>query len=349
MVRQSHRPHRLPTVTPARRSSRWAGWLLAGLLAGAGAVRAEERDTYTVKNAFREVVSHVTDSTVRVLCDGRRAALGAIVDADGYILTKASELKGDVQCQLWDGRRLAARTIGVSEEYDLALLRVEARELPAIAWSDADAPPVGSWLATPGMDKLPVAIGVVSVAPRRIERALPALGVVLDETADGPRIQEVVPDSGAAQAGLQRDDVITHLDSQRVTSRDGFIRSIRDRRPGEKVQLKIVRKGTEQSVEVVLGELAQLTLTLGSRDQFQNTMGGPLSERRAGFPVALQHDTVLQPNQCGGPLVDLEGKAIGINIARASRVSSYAIPASAIQPLLPELKAGKMVAATATN
>ena len=94
---------------------------------------------------------------------------------------------------------------------------------------------MGSWLATPGMDNLPVAIGVVSVAPRLIQRRLPALGVVLDETTDGPKVQEVVPDSGAAQAGVQREDVITHLDGQRMSSRDALIRGIRERRPGEKV------------------------------------------------------------------------------------------------------------------
>ena len=126
-----------------------------------------------------------------------------------------------------------------------------------------------------------------------------------------------------------------------------MIRSIREHKPGDKVQLKILRGDKEQTVEVVLGELAQLTL--GNRDQFQNSLGGPLSDRRAGFPLALQHDTVLHPNQCGGPLVDLDGKAIGINIARASRVSSYAIPASAIKPILDELKSGKLVTTTPTN
>ena len=49
-----------------------------------------------------------------------------------------------------------------------------------------------------------MAIGVVSVAPRFIERRLPAMGVILDEGEEGPKIHEVVPDSGAAQAGLQR-------------------------------------------------------------------------------------------------------------------------------------------------
>ena len=31
---------------------------------------------------------------------------------------------------------------------------------------------------------------------------------------------------------------------------------------------------------------------------------------------------------CGGPLVNLDGQCVGINIARAERVSSYALPSS---------------------
>ena len=73
-----------------------------------------------------------------------------------------------------------------------------------------------------------------------------------------------------------------------------------------------------------------------------NMYGGPLSDRRGGFEAALQHDTVLLPSQCGGPLVDLDGKAVGINVARAGRVESYAIAAAAVQPLLEELKSGKL-------
>ena len=42
-----------------------------------------------------------------------------------------------------------------------------------------------------------------------------------------------------------------------------------------------------------------------------------------------------------GPLVDLDSKTIGINIARAGRVETYALPAETILALLPDLKAGK--------
>jgi serine protease Do len=70
-------------------------------------------------------------------------------------------------------------------------------------------------------------------------------------------------------------------------------------------------------------------------------MGSELSQRRAGFPVVLQHDGVIRPTDCGGPLVDLDGRVVGINIARAGRVESYAVPSEAVIPLLGDLMAGK--------
>jgi serine protease Do len=48
---------------------------------------------------------------------------------------------------------------------------------------------------------------------------------------------------------------------------------------------------------------------------------------------------VLPPWLCGGPLVDLDGKVIGINIARASRVSTYALPSKLVKQLLGSLMA----------
>jgi len=66
-------------------------------------------------------------------------------------------------------------------------------------------------------------------------------------------------------------------------------------------------------------------------------LGGQLSTRRAGFPIVLQHDTVLAPDQCGGPIVDLDGNVVGINIARAGRVNSYAVPAEVVQKLIAKM------------
>ena len=64
---------------------------------------------------------------------------------------------------------------------------------------------------------------------------------------------------------------------------------------------------------------------------------GTLSKRKSDFPAALTHDIVLQAEQCGGPVLDLEGRAIGLNIARVDRTATYAIPASALRPVVAEL------------
>jgi hypothetical protein len=42
------------------------------------------------------------------------------------------------------------------------------------------------------------------------------------------------------------------------------------------------------------------------------------------------------------PLADLEGRVVGLNIARASLVGVYAVPSEAIRPLLADLMSGKL-------
>jgi S1-C subfamily serine protease len=60
---------------------------------------------------------------------------------------------------------------------------------------------------------------------------------------------------------------------------------------------------------------------------------GELSPRRSGFPAVFVHDAVLTRGSCGGPVVDLSGKIVGINIARAARHATYAIPSKSAQEL----------------
>ena len=62
------------------------------------------------------------------------------------------------------------------------------------------------------------------------------------------------------------------------------------------------------------------------------------SQRAEGFEQAIEHDTVLQPWLCGGPLVNLDGEAIGLNIARAGRVTTYALSSKLVKRLIENLK-----------
>lgn len=316
-------------------------WAIVGclLLSGFPALlSATERSHSKVLAAFRDVIKDPAQCTVRVFSDGRKAALGAVVDSQGFVVTKASELKGKLECQLQDGRRVSADIVGKDSSVDLALLKIDAAKLPSIAWADSPDASVGSWLITPGLEVDPVAIGVVSVGARKIAAPSGALGVQLDQKDDVARIEKVMPDSAAERAGMQNGDTVLKVNSKDIKGRQNLIETVRAFMPGERIDLLVKRGEKEMNLTVTLGNLA--TLFHGNeRAEFQNNLGGQLSERRAGFTLAIQHDTVLKPHECGGPIVDLDGKCLGINIARAGRVESYALPATLVREVVDKLKA----------
>ena len=66
--------------------------------------------------------------------------------------------------------------------------------------------------------------------------------------------------------------------------------------------------------------------------------GGRLSRERTGFGMALQTDVPFHPNQAGTPLVNLKGDVVGVNIARAGRIKSYALPVKVILDAMSRLE-----------
>ncbi len=76
------------------------------------------------------------------------------------------------------------------------------------------------------------------------------------------------------------------------------------------------------------------TAEIIERIETESRLGAILSDRKSEFPVVFQHDSPLFPEQCGGPICDLQGNVLGINIARESRAASYAIPTKHIKSSL---------------
>lgn len=68
---------------------------------------------------------------------------GVIVSDDGYVLTNNHVIANadDIQLLLYDGRVAKARVVGSDDETDLAVLKVDAGNLPAIRMTDADSRP----------------------------------------------------------------------------------------------------------------------------------------------------------------------------------------------------------------
>jgi len=301
---------------------------------------------------FQAVVAKANESTVRVLAEGKDAALGSVVFADGYVLTKASDLRGELAVKFHDGSNVPARLVGVHKATDLALLKVEKKGLTALTFADSKVAALGNWLAAAGVGSDPAGVGIVSVMTRtfskgemrefdRLNGNRGFLGVTLSQVAPaggGAEVDTVSKGGAAEKAGVKRGDVIRRVDGKSVESMEALQDMLNDYRPGQKVALSVNRKG----------ETVELSATLGgpppgaaSRGDIQNTMGGALSNRRGGFERVLQTDMVVDPKNCGGSVVDLDGRVIGVCISRAGRVETYVLPGEVVRPLIADLRAGK--------
>jgi len=309
-----------------------------------------ERTSPAVLGAFRDVVAKPGESTVRVLCDGREAALGVVVDPAGWVLTKASLLaRTKLSVRLKNGKSFEAKLVGVEDKNDLAMLKLEgASGLKAIQWAPSKSAEPGDFVASVGTGSLPVAIGVVSVetrkpAPREMSMMTPDpnagfLGVFIEDGKIGP-VLRVQPGGPASKGGVKDGDIVLRVAGRPIPDPDTLMATIQKYRPGDEITMKVKRGDDTPTLKVTLGKRPVTMLERGDK---MNRMGSDLSARRGGFPVILQHDTVIKPGDCGGPLVDLQGKALGINIARAGRTESYAIPSEAVQELITPLKSGKL-------
>ena len=276
-------------------------------------------------------------STALVLIGDKLAALGTVISANGRILTKNTETqKGELSIRLGE-KKYDATVLKRFPERDLALLQIDAEELHPVRFQTAE-PPLGSILTATGAKDEPLGIGLLSV-PGRAMAKVGFIGIQAGESDKGVLIQRALPKGAASEAGLKDNDVITHIDGKKVDDPVEFGHLIRGRKAGEEVKVQYLRDGKSGKATATLKERAM-------RDNARNDprmkmSHGELSEKSSGYPDAIQHDIPLPPQLCGGPLFDLKGRCIGINVSRAGRTKTYAIPADEIQAMLKSAKGPK--------
>jgi len=307
-------------------------------------LREESLSHPSVRDRFAASVASARESVVELLDDDRRIALGVVVRDDGWILTKASALHDATRCRV-GGRSLAFQIVATDEASDVAVLRVEADGLVPMAWSEVD-PAVGRWLVTPGPTGRPMAVGTVSVATRPIparQRSVgdddeaPALGITLDEdpAVTGTVLKRVSPSGPARAAGLRRGDRIVALDGLPTLTAAELATAIRAGAIGDRVTIDYCREGLWRQTEATLVPMADAQSDRPRRRDL--AFSGPVSERRQGFPAAFSHDSVLPADACGGVVVGLDGRAVGLSIARFDRTTTHALPAAAVRAALARL------------
>jgi len=103
---------------------------------------------------------------------------GVIVSPDGYLLTN-NHVVGDVNALvsvvLSDKREVPAKIIGVDEMTDLAVLKIDARNLPVLPWGDSAKLKVAEWvlaIGNPFQLNQTVTLGIVSATGRSLEGRL---------------------------------------------------------------------------------------------------------------------------------------------------------------------------------
>jgi len=98
---------------------------------------------------------------------------GFIVSADGLILTNAHVVKNaaEVIVKLTDKREFKARVIGTDEQTDVAVLRIDAKDLPTVKLGKSDDVRVGEWVVAIGSPfgfENSVSAGIVSAKGRAL-------------------------------------------------------------------------------------------------------------------------------------------------------------------------------------
>ena len=276
----------------------------------------------------------------------KRAAAGSgvIISADGYIVTNNHVVDGADELTVTlneNSKEYSARIIGADKTTDLALIKIDAKNLPAIVIANSDDVRVGEWVLAVGNPlglNNTVTAGIVSAKARSMgsgvssmiqtdaainqgnsggalvntrgeliginamlasptgsnigygfaiptsivkkavedfkkygtyQRAMIGIqgGSVKDYvdamkdqekdvqdygTMEGVRIDKVVEDGAAADAGLEKEDVITAVDGQKVKNMGELQGILAQKRPGDKVEVKYMRNKKEKTTTLTL-------------------------------------------------------------------------------------------------
>jgi len=301
---------------------------------------AAEAQSEALHAALKNKLTTAAQSTVRVWSGKKRLAYGTVIGDGRKVLTKWSEIANDANALVVDGPNREAHDatiVGVYEDEDLAVLEIDGDALKPITWSDAK-PPLGAFLVAPQPDGKPAAFGVVSVLERNLREtdlAFLGIGSDLEYKGQGVKVREVQTKTGAEAAGIKPGDIVLEINERPISGLMEFRSALAGIKPGETVSVRMRAGGkNEKTLMVTLGKRPELPKIYNPRLEQMERMGGKISRVRDSFTRVVQSDMRPEPNQIGGPVVDLESRVIGITVARADRTRSFIMPSAAVEEML---------------
>lgn len=298
--------------------------------------------------ALQPLRDNLLDQSVIIYGEGsgRRVTYGTVMSADGYILTKASELDFSKSYQKKKGHAEKFKIrLGLNELYeevelvandpqsDLALLKIDAAELQPVNFINTDELKQGTLVLSNGAStryKRRARLGIISANTRAVnDSPRVKMGLQLVVENENLTVRKVVAKSTAELAGVKSGDIIEFIDSQAVKKLEDVFDVLKQKSAKEVVELKLLRKGNKMSIKVKL-EAKKVSDKRETKDR-NDTMSGLFSRRRDGFSKIIQVDIPVADFSCGGPLLDLEGNGLGIVIARANRAETFVLPSEIVK------------------
>lgn len=210
----------------------------------------------------------------------RSMGSGFIISKDGYILTNAHVVESvdEITVKLNDKREYDAKVIGTDRKTDIALIKIEAKNLPIVTQGDPDKLKVGEWVLAIGSPfgfEHSVTAGIVSAKGRSLaqENFVP---FIQTDVAINPG------NSGGPLFNMEGE--VVGINSQ-IYSRTGGFMGLSfaipiDVATGIADQLKISGKITRGRIGVMIQELTK---------ELAESFG--LSEANGALVVAVQKDS----------------------------------------------------------
>ncbi len=107
------------------------------------------------------------------------------------------------------------------------------------------------------------------------------LGVITEEEDGKLVVDQVVPNSPAEKAGIKEDDMIAEINGTAVTTPTGLIDALKNTKPGDIANFKILSGGAEKTMDITLGEVPAPAQSTMPRMQMRMRMRG--EGRGAGY------------------------------------------------------------------
>jgi serine protease Do len=164
-----------------------------------------------------------------------------------------------------------------------------------------------------------------------------SLGVTTEQLDSGLTIAAIKPDTPAFESGLSPGDLIKKINNQPINNRADLTAFLDRCEVGEKVTAEIARAGSKSSHEIKL--ISPLIIPPVTGLNLAKNLSMVPSIRRAPFPDVIVHSIPINAWDCGSPVFDINGNALGLNIAAISPARTIALKPKEIRAAIDRLLA----------